>query len=248
MSETTNSPQLILLYTLCAALVFLPRLNTHLNTPVTASLVSHLLIAVGFFGTLTCLVIDSLYIISKLLLILLKWALQTSSDTRLSDYLGAQWRLAGSEGGRFWVKMAISVIAGIWLTCKLFFNSTRAGGKGWEAAKRNIAAKREAHNVAMAEQGGTVAKDIDNGSAWLWATCALVYAVAVFDSKEWFMSVLRGGIKVERTREWDIVCLCSPTLIAGAIGLARWRWIVKARRVHLEKEDVGGEASVSEKQ
>lgn len=225
MSETTNSPQLILLYTLCAAFVFLPRLNTHLNIPITASLVSHLISSIGFLGTLTYLVIPSLYIIGKLLFILLSWLLQTSSHTRLSDYLGAQWRLPGPEGDRFWINLAVSAITGIWLTYKLFFNSTRAGGKGWEAAKRNIAAKREAQKVAMTERGGVV-KYNDNGPAWLWATCALAYAIAVFDSKEWFESILRGGVKVERTREWDIVCLWGPMLIAGLVGLARWRWTV----------------------
>ncbi|KAH0264894.1 hypothetical protein KCU91_g11762, partial [Aureobasidium melanogenum] len=243
-SETTNSPQLILLYTLCAAFVFLPRLNTYLNTPVTASLVSHLIIAVVFFGTLIFLAIESFYIASKLLFILLEWLLlQSSSDTCVSDYVGAQWRLSRSEDSRFWIKLAISAIAGIWLTWKLFFNSTRAEAKGWEAAKHNIAAKREAQKVTAAEQGGVV-KDTDNGPAWLWATFALAYAMAIFDSREWFESILRGGVKVERTIEWEWVCLWAPMLIAGLVGLARWGWTVatKARGTDVRdssKKDLG---------
>lgn len=231
-SETTDSPQLIFLYTLCAAFVFLPRLTTYLNTAVTASLVSHLIIAVGFFGTLIFLAIDSLYIVSKLLFLLLEWQLlQSSSGTGLSNYVGTQWRLSRSGEGRFRIKLTISVISSIWLTYKLFFNSTRAGGRGWEAVKRNIAARREAQKVAIAEQGG-VARDTDLGPAWLWATCALVYAMAVFDSKEWFQSIWRGGVKVERTREWAIVCLWAPMLIAGLVGLARWKTTAtKVRRI-----------------
>ncbi|KAG9851926.1 hypothetical protein KCU98_g3497, partial [Aureobasidium melanogenum] len=236
-SETTNSPQLILLYTLCAAFIFLPRLNTHLNTPVTASLVSHLIIAVGFFSTLIFLAIDSLYIVSKLLSILLEWLLlQSSSDTRVAEYVGTQWRSSRSQEGRFWAKLVISVIAGIWLTWKLFFNSTRAEAKGWEAAKRNIAAKREAQKVAAAEQGG-MTRDTDYGPAWLWATCALAYAIAIFDSKEWVESMLRGGVKVERTTEWDWACLWAPMLIAGLVGLARWGWTVATKTRGIDVRD-----------
>ncbi|KAG9581426.1 hypothetical protein KCU77_g13342, partial [Aureobasidium melanogenum] len=242
-SETTNSPQFILLYTLCTAFVFLPRLNTHLNTPVTASLVSHLITTVGFLGTLIFLGIDSLYIVAKLLFILLEWLLlQPSSDIRVAEYVGTQWRLSRSQEGRFWTKVSFSAIAGTWLTWKLFFNSTRAEAKGWEAAKRNIAAKREAQKLAAAEQGG-MARDTDNGPAWLWATCALAYAMAIFDSKEWFESILRGGVKVERTIEWEWVCFWAPMLIAGLVGLARWRWVVatKPRRIDGEtaKKDLG---------
>ncbi|CAD0089483.1 unnamed protein product [Aureobasidium mustum] len=178
-SETTNSPQLILLYTLSAAFIFLPRLNTHLNIPVTASLVSQLVITIGFFGTLTYLGIESLYI----------------SATSFAVYFGTQWRLPASGVDRFWVKMATSVIAAIWLTSRLFFKNPKSGSEGWEAAKRNIAAKRGAQKVATAEQGGVVAESTDDGPAWMWASCAFAYAAAVFDSKEWFQSVLRGGAK-----------------------------------------------------
>ncbi|KAG9530284.1 hypothetical protein KCU93_g2849, partial [Aureobasidium melanogenum] len=243
-SEITNSPQLILLYTLCAAFVFLPRLNTYLDTPVTASLVSHLLTTVGFLGTLILLGIDSLYIVSKMLLILLEWLLlQPSSDTRVAEYFGTQWRLSRSQESRLWTKLSFSAIAGIWLTWKLFFNSSRAEAKGWEAAKRNIAAKREAQEVTAAEQGG-VARDSDYGPAWAWATCAFAYATAIFDSKEWVESMFRGGVKVERTTEWDWACLWVPVLIAALVGLARWGWTVatKVRGIDVRdsaKKDLG---------
>lgn len=248
-AETTNSPQLILLYTLLAALVFLPRLNTHLNIPVTASLVSHLVISVAFFGTVTYLGIESLYIVYKLFSILLRWLLQPSSGTSFAVYFGTQWRLPASGGDRFWAKLAISVIAAIWLTSKLFFKNAKVGSEDWQAAKSDTAAKREAQKIAAAEQGGEVAEDTDDGPALLWATCAFTYAAAVFDSKEWFQSVLRGGAKVERTREWDILCLWAPMLIAGLVGLARWRWTVAARTRRVDvrscEKDLGHESGAT---
>ncbi|KAG9646322.1 hypothetical protein KCU95_g10172, partial [Aureobasidium melanogenum] len=242
-SETTNSPQLILLYLLNAAFIFLPRLNTYLNTPLTASLVSQLIISVAFISTATYLGIETFYIICKLLFMFLGWLLRLSSNVHLSDHICAQWQLPGSADDRFWTKFIVSVVAGIWLTWKLFFNSTRAEAKGWEAAKRNIAAKREAQKTVTAEQGG-MAKETDNGPAWLWATCALAYAIAIFDSKEWFESILKGGVKVERTIEWEWVCLWAPMLIAGLVGLARWRWTVatKTRGIDVRtsaKKDLG---------
>ncbi|KAG9951765.1 hypothetical protein KCU85_g2686, partial [Aureobasidium melanogenum] len=249
MSEGTNSPQLLLLYTFCAAFVFLPRLTTYLDIPVTASLISHLLIAVGFLGTLIFLAVDSLYIISKLLFMLVGWLLRRGLDFDLSGYIGAQRRLPGSEDSRFWVKFAISAIAGIWLTFDLFFNSSRAIGKSWEAAKRNISARREEQKVAAAEQGG-IAKDTDYGPAWVWTTCSFAYVNAVFDSREWFLSMLKGGEKVERTKLWEWVCLWAPVLISILVGVIRWRWTAAAKTRRFddrrsEKKELGHESGAT---
>lgn len=237
-SQNTNSPQLLLLYTFCATFVFLPRLTTYLNTPVTASLVSHLITTVGFLSTLAFLAIDSLFIISKLLFMLVGWLLRRGFDFDLSGYLGAQWRLPGSDQDKFWIKLSISTITGIWLTFSLFFNSTRAIGKNWEAAKRNIAARREEQRLAAAEQGGIV-KDTDYGPVWVWTFCSFAYVNAVFDSREWFLSMVKGGEKVERTVVWEWVCLWAPVLVSIVVGVVRWRWsvAVKAREIDVRRSE-----------
>lgn len=251
MSANKNSPQLLLLYTLCAATIYLPRLTTHLNTPVTASLVSHLVISVVFWSTLTFIMIDVLLDISKVL----GWISRPGFDFNLSDHLSAQWQLPGSEENGFWIKLVISAIIGVWSTFHIFFNTAKPQATDWEAAKRNTAARREAQKVAAAEQGGVLTAE-DTGieppwmTVWLWIGCAYAYANAIFDSREWFLSMLKGGVKVERTIEWQWVCLCAPVLISALVGFVRWRWSVatKTRVINvrnIEVKELGHESGAN---
>jgi hypothetical protein len=209
MPSNNASPQLLLVYTLAILYMDLPQMTSHLRIPITISLLSHLLISGCFFSTAVCLVIDTCYTFTRLGFMLLRWALQRS-DFDLVQF--QQWKPPGSDNTRFWFKMVVSAIIGCGLTAKLFFfNKTqKAGNDGiWRTAKRDIEQKRNTQNPTRTEKADTVdtAESIDTGNALLWAYCAFAYTNALFDSKEWFESMLMGRAKVERTRVWDMWCL-----------------------------------------
>jgi hypothetical protein len=62
--------------------------------------------------------------------------------------------------------------------------------------------------------------------------------------------LVSGDVQKERAREWDMWCLWGPSLISGAVGFGRWRWIVMMRKrkvlLHEERHIDGKE--VTEKQ
>jgi hypothetical protein len=72
--------------------------------------------------------------------------------------------------------------------------------------------------------------------------------MALFDSKEWLESAVRGCAQQERTRGWDMWCLWGPSFISGAVGMARWTYLVKKRKEEARSEERHvGEKEASEK-
>jgi hypothetical protein len=255
--KNNTSPQLLSFYTLCILYIFLPRILSHLHISTTTSLLLHLLISGSTFSTAIVLLIDTCYTFSRLSFLLLSWILQKTSSLNLKEEF-QQCELPGSDNTRFWVKVGVSVVVGYTLTIKLIlFNEKKidsGSGEGvWETAKRNIGQTHHAttQSLTQTEQQDKVVKKLpDNGSALLWAYCAFVYTVALFDSKEWLESLVSGDVQKERAREWDMWCLWGPSLISGAVGFGRWRWIVMMRKrkvlLHEERHIDGKE--VTEKQ
>jgi hypothetical protein len=144
--------------------------------------------------------------------------------------------------------VGVGVVVGYTLTIKfILFNKKKidsGSGEGvWETAKRNIGHKHHDTTPTLTEteqQVKVAGKLPDNGSALLWAYCAFVYTVALFDSKEWLESLVSGDVQKERTRGWNMWCLWGPSLISGAVGVVRWRWIVMMRdRKAQSKEERG---------
>lgn len=133
---------------------------------------------------------------------------------------------------RFWIKLLLGIVIGVSAT--VYIVKVNAGG--WEAAKRNIAARHDAQtkgsakDLGTAEQGG-IPKENDHGPVFVWAGWAFMYSSALFESKDWFASVIRNKDMKESTGiQWERVCLFGPMIIAAAVGLARWEWIRRARK------------------
>jgi hypothetical protein len=178
---------------------------------------------------------------------LLGWILR-GSDFDLVQF--QQWEPPGSDNNRFWFKVVVSTIIGCTLTAKLFFfNKTqKAGNEGiWKTAKRNIEQKRNTQSLNRTEKADT-AESIDTGSALMWAYCAFAYTNALFDSKEWFQSMLMGCAQTARTRSWDMWCLWGPTLISGAVCYGRWKWMVRTKERKAQPEERPDDEKVPDKQ
>lgn len=189
----------------------------------------------------------------RLLYKLLGYLLQRMLDYDLETSIVAQWGFPAPVEVDSWVKLLLGMAVGTGATVYLF----KANAGSWEAAKRNIAARHEAKmkpstkDLATAEQGG-VAKEVDHGHVVAWASCAYLYSKTLLESKDWFMEVAGVHRDAEDSggRKWERVCIYGPILIAGAVALARRRWIAKAGRVSMEekKHVVEEGISVSEKQ
>jgi hypothetical protein len=136
-------------------------------------------------------------------------------------------------------------MVGFTLTIKfVLFDKKKTDGSSdgdgvWETAKQNIEQKHQ-DATQTGQQDKVVKKLPDNGSALLWAYCAFVYTVALFDSKEWLESMVSGEVQKERARGWDMWCLWGPSLISGAVGFGRWRWVGEmSKRKALLREERG---------
>lgn len=251
MPSNTNSPQLLLAYTLGILFILVPKATAYLHVPATPSLLSHLLISVLFISGSVFLFIDACYTFSWLGFLLLRWLLRVSLAFDL-DEKTHQWQLPGSDNTRFWLKVFVSVVISCTIIYRISFAKLKAEGDGniWNKAKHNLEQQRTAAQSPTEEKQEKAAGDMtDVGSAWLWAYCAFAYTNALFDSKEWLESVLTRGTQLERTRAWDMWCLWGPTLISSVVGLARWRsyGTTKKGRAQLREKFVDGkEASEKE--
>ncbi|KAK6007547.1 hypothetical protein QM012_004361 [Aureobasidium pullulans] len=250
MAVKTGPPLLLLLYNLLAAASFGPRLCIYPQLRPSFSLTLQCIVTACLFSTLGFKAIDASLSISRVLYKLLGYLLRRMLDYHLETSVVSQWQLPVSAELGFWIKLLLGIMKGIGAI--IYVIEVPAGG--WEAAKRNIAAsynvqtQASAKDLGTAERGG-VPKEASHGPVYVWAGWAFMYSSALFESKDWFETVI-GGKDVQESRggKWEDMCLYGPMVIAAAVGLAKWRWVKKARRVHLEKEHVGEEASVSEKQ
>jgi hypothetical protein len=138
---------------------------------------------------------------------------------------------------------------GYTLTIKLLGKKKKAGDEIWETAKHSIEQKRIAVQdpTEEAEQADKE-ESTDFGSVVLWGYCAFTYAMALFDSKEWLESAVRGSTQRERTKGWDMWCLWGSSFISGTVGMARWTYLVKKRKGEARSEERHvGEKEASEK-
>jgi hypothetical protein len=239
MPADNTSPQLLLFYTLSAFYILLPRIISHLPLSTTVCLILYTFISGSFFSMAAFLCIRTCYTISRVSLLFLAWTLRkTSSSLDLSGRI-QQWKLPGSETSRFCSKLAVSVIIGYTLTIKLLVKKNKAKGDGgiWRTAKQNIKQKRIAAQTPTEAEQTDKAKSTDFGSVVLWGYCAFAYTMALLDSREWLESVLKGSAQQERTRGWDMWCLWAPSFISGAVGMARWRYLVKTRQDKAQSEE-----------
>ena len=252
MPYKTNSPQLLLAYTLGIFFVLVPKITTYLNISITISLVCHLLVSALFVSTSVVLLIDACYTFGWLGFLLLRWLLRVSFAFDL-DGRTRQWQLPGSDNTRFWLKVFVSVVISCTIIYRISFAKLKAEGNDsvWKIAKRNLQHRRTAAKTPTEEKHQKPAEGdlTDVGSAWLWAYCAFMYTNTLFDSKEWLESALTGSVQKERTWMWDLSCLWGPMLISGVVGLARRRWPSRAAKgkAQLREKSVDGE-EVPEKQ
>ncbi|KAG9530283.1 hypothetical protein KCU93_g2848, partial [Aureobasidium melanogenum] len=254
MAFDNRPPLLLLLYNLVAAFIFGPRLYTYLQLRPSISLTLHVITAASVFSAIAFAVIDTSLDISRVLYKLLGFLLRRMLDYDLdTSVIATQLQIPALVVERAtWIEWLLSVVIGI--SAIIYIIKIKAGG--WEAAKRNIAARHNAQtkplavkDLGTAERGG-VPKQADQQPAFLWACWAYMYANALFESTEWFGTLLGGKDMVgPRKGKWDLACTLASMVVAGAVGLARRRWLAKTERVQVaEKEHVGEErASVSEK-
>jgi hypothetical protein len=242
-----NAPLMLFFYNLTLATVFLPDLYTYLNLSPTPSLVLQTIVTTTFFSTIAYMGIGTVTLWSGLFYKLSAYLLQRFLDINLSDHLPQLRVPRGVEDNKSRIELYLGIALGISTTIYLF--KKKAGC--WQQAKKNIEQSRLTQKLAKVKQGGQ-AKEIDAGPPWWWAACVYIYAEAWFGSKDWFEGVLRGS-EVERTVFWVRCCFFGPYLVAGVVGLARWRRTSSTRKEKvLEekmldlKEDAGGKV-VSEK-
>jgi hypothetical protein len=236
-----NAPQMLLFYNLVLATLFLPYLYTVFNLSTTSSLILNYTVTTALISNIAYIGIGTVTFWSGLFYKLSVYLLQRFLDFDLAAYIPPQLQLFGvGDDDKPWIKLYLGTAIGISTSIYLF--KRKAGS--WQQAKRNIEQSRLTQKLAKAEQGGQ-AKDIDAGSPWWWAVCAYIYAEAWFESKDWFEGVLKGS-EVERTVFWDRCCFFGLYVVAGAVGLVRWKQIVKVRKgkaldekVLEEKKDVG---------
>jgi len=244
MPSNTNSPQLLLAYTLGILFILVPKATACLHVPATPSLLCHLLISVLFISTSVFLFIDACYTFSWLGFLFLRWLLRVSFAFDL-DEKTQHWQLPGSDNARFWLKLFVSVVISCTILYRISFAKLKAEGDGniWSKAKRNLERQRTAAQTSTEAKEAKAEGDLTNvGCAWLWAYCAFAYTNALFDSKEWLESALTGGVQSERTRAWEMWCLWGPTLISSVVGLARWRsyGTTKKGKAQLREKTVDG--------
>ncbi|KAH0355242.1 hypothetical protein KCU83_g2160, partial [Aureobasidium melanogenum] len=254
MAPNNGPPLLLLFYNIVAAVIFGPRLYTYLQLRPSLSLTLHSITTASLFSAIAFLAIDTSLSISRLLYKLLGFLLRRMLDYDLdTSIIATQWQIPALVVERAnWIKRLLGVAIGI--SAIIYIIKTNAGG--WEGAKRNIAARHNAQtkppaatDLGTAERGG-VPKQADQEPALLWACFAFMYANALFEFTEWFGTLLRGKEVAESAEgKWKLACTLASMVVAGTVGLARRRWLAKARRVQMaEKEHVGEErASVSEK-
>jgi hypothetical protein len=236
MSADRNSPQLLFFYTLSIFYILLPRMISRLPISTTACLLLYISISGSFFSTACFLFIRTCYTISRVSLLFLAWILRkTSSSFDLGSKIH-QWKLPGSETSRFYTKLVVSVMIGYTLTIKLLVKKKKVGDGIWETAKRNIEQKRNAAQNPTEVERADKEESTDFGSVLLWGYCAFAYTVALFDSKEWLESAVRGSAQRERTKGWDMWCLWGPSFISGVVGMARWNHLVKTRKGKAQAE------------
>ncbi|KAH0013469.1 hypothetical protein KCU78_g9191, partial [Aureobasidium melanogenum] len=254
MAPKNGPPLLLLFYNLVAAVMFGPRLYTYLQLRPSISLILHSILAASVFSAIAFLVVDTSLDISRLLYKLLGFLLRRMLDYDLdTSVIATQWQvptLVVEQAS--WIKSLLSVVIGISAT--IYIIKVDAGG--WEAAKRNIAARHNAQtkpsaakDMGTAERGG-VPKQADQEPVLMWPAWAFMYSSALFESTEWFGTLLGGKEVAESSRgKWRMGCMLGAMVVAGAVGLARRRWLAKTKRVQVaEKEHVGEErTSVSEK-
>jgi hypothetical protein len=244
MPADNNSPQLLFFYTLSIFYMLLPRIISHLPISTTACLLLYILISGSFLSMAAFLSIHTCYTISRVSFLFLAWILRkTSSSFDLGSSKINQWKLLGSETSRFYTKLIVSVMIGYILTIKLLVKRKQAGDGIWETAKHSIEEKRiAAQNPTEEAEQTDETKSTDFGSVVLWGYCAFTYTMALFDSKKWLVSAVRGSAQQERTRGWDMWCLWGPSFISGAVGMARWRYLVKTTKGKAQSEErhVGG--------
>ncbi|KAG9551274.1 hypothetical protein KCU77_g7519, partial [Aureobasidium melanogenum] len=253
MAPNNGPPLLLLFYNIVAAVIFGPRLYTYLQLRPSLSLTLHSITTASLFSAIAFLAIDTSLSISRLLYKLLGFLLRRMLDYDLdTSVIATQWQIPALVVERAnWIKRLLGVAIGI--SAIIYIIKTNAGG--WEGAKRNFAARHNAQtkppaatDLGTAERG--MPKEIDQEPVFLWACWAFMYSSALFESTEWFGTLLGGNEVAESRRgKWRLACTLASMVVAGAVGLARRRWLAKARRVQMaEKEHVGEErASVSEK-
>ncbi|KAG9646321.1 hypothetical protein KCU95_g10171, partial [Aureobasidium melanogenum] len=246
MAAKNGPPQLLLFYNIVAAVNFGPRLYSYLQLRPSISLTLHSIATASLISAIAFLTIDTSLSISRLLYKLLGLLLRRLLDYDLDTSITAQWRLPDS------MEMLLGIVIGV--SAIVYIIKIKAGDL--EAAKRNIAARHDAQtnlsaakDLGTAERGGEP-KEVDQEPVLLWACWAFMYSSALFESTEWFGTLLGGREVVESKRgKWRLACTLASMVVAGAVGLARRRWLAKTERVLAEKKHVGEEgATVSEKQ
>jgi hypothetical protein len=242
-----KAPLMLFFYNLILATLFLPDLYTYLNFSATSTLALHYIVTTTLFSMIAYMGIGTVTLWSGLFYKLSAYLLQRFLDINLSDHLPQLRLLKAIGGNESRIELCLGVAVGLSTAIYLF---KRKSGS-WQQAKRNVEQSRLTKKLAQAEQGGQ-AKELDAGPSWWWAACVYVYSEALFGSMEWFEGVLRGS-EVERSVVWDRCCFFGPYLVAGVVGLARWRRTSRTRKEKvLEekmldlKEDIGGKV-VSEK-
>lgn len=251
MPYNTNSPQLLLAYTLGILFILIPRATAYLHVPATPSLLSHLVISVLFVSTSVYLLIDACYTFSWLGLVLLQWLLRKCFAFDLGERT-QQWRLPVSDNTRFWLKQVVSVAISCVVIYRLSFAKLKAEGNDsiWKTAKRNLEQRRTAAKTPTEGKQDEAEGDLtDVGSAWPWAYCAFAYTNAMFDSKEWLEGVMTGSVQKDRTWMWEMWCLWGPMSISAVVGLARWKWpgTTRKEKAYLREKAIDGK-EVSKKQ
>ncbi|CAD0089482.1 unnamed protein product [Aureobasidium mustum] len=235
--EGPRPPYQLFFFNLVAVAYFGPRLYTYLQLRPSFSLTLHCITTACLLSTVAFIVIDTSFDIMRLLYKLLGFLLRRMLDYHLEDTLATQWRFPASEQARYWIKLLLEVVIGVSAT--IYIIKIKAGG--WEAAKRNIAARyneKTKPDLGTAERGG-VPKEANHEPVLMWAGWAFLYSDALFESSDWFVTVLGGKSVEESSRgKWRFVCMLASMVVAGAVALARRRWITKARRLPVEKEHV----------
>ncbi|KAG9581425.1 hypothetical protein KCU77_g13341, partial [Aureobasidium melanogenum] len=255
MAPNNGPPLLLLFYNIVAAVKFGPRLYTSLQLRPSISLILHSITTASLFSAIAFFAIDTSLDVSCLLYKLLGFLLRRMLDYDLeTSVVATQWQIPALVVERAnWAKSLLGIVIGISAS---IYIKIKAGG--WEAAKRNIAARHDAQtkpsaakkDLGTAEQGG-VPKEADHEPVFLWACWAFMYSSALFESTEWFGTLLGGKEVAESARgKWRMGCTLGAMVVAGAVGLARRRWLAKTKSLQVaEKEHVGEEgAIVSEKQ
>ncbi|KAG9851927.1 hypothetical protein KCU98_g3496, partial [Aureobasidium melanogenum] len=255
MAPNNGPPLLLLFYNIVAAVIFGPRLYSYLQLRPSISLILHSITTASLFSAIAFLAIDTSLDVSCLIYKLLGFLLRRMLDYDLdTSVIATQWQVPALVVERAsWIKSLLSIVVGISAT--IYIIKVKAGDL--EAAKRNIAARHDAQtnpsaakDLGTAERGGEP-KEVDQEPVLLWACWAFMYSSALFESTEWFGTLLGGREVVESKRgKWRLTCTLASMVVAGAVGLARRRWLAKTERVQVaEKKHVSEEgAIVSEKQ